>query len=363
MMISVRHTARLHKATVKRILPECHRCCRERAITIRKAVDRNKFLIVSLFFIVYALLGSGCSSLPATSEVLARDSEFIVLRVGNEDANTLAHRYLGDEKLGWLIEDANYPRSIVSGNEIIIPLQNKNPIGFEFEGYQTVPILCYHRFGNKGRRLEVSAKQFEEQLKYLKQHDYRVIHLHELYGFLKGEQALPKRSVILTIDDGHRSIYKIAYPLLKKYNFPATVFVYSDYMNNGGLKTSEIKTMNSSGLISIQPHSKTHSNLALNGAGEGKSAYRKRVRDEVRIPSRKLENTLGKAPRYYAYPFGDTNPQVIDELKANGLLLGLTVQSAANAAFTYPYLLNRSMIFGDRGMDDFVAKLKTFQAR
>jgi peptidoglycan/xylan/chitin deacetylase (PgdA/CDA1 family) len=283
--------------------------------------------------------------------------------VGNEDADSLAHRYLGDEKLGWLIEDANYPRPVTPGNEIIIPLHTNNPIGIELEGYQTVPILCYHRFGNKGGRLEVTAEQFEAQLNYLKQHDYRVIHLHELYDFLKGERGLPKRSVVLTIDDGHRSIYKIAYPLLKKFKFPATVFVYSDYMNNGGLKNGELKKMSASGLISIQPHSKSHSNLAIRTVGESKAAYRNRVRDEVRIPSRKLAKVLGEKPKYYAYPFGDTNSQVIDELKANGLLLGLTVQPAANAAFTYPYLLNRSMIFGDRGMADFVAKLKTFHVR
>lgn len=323
----------------------------------------SKLLIASLFLSLFVLLGAGCSSRPVTTEILARDSEFIVLRVGNEDASELARRYLGDESLGWLIEDANEPRSIASGNEIIIPLRSDNPIGFEFEGYQTVPILCYHRFGNKGGRLEVSAEQFEQQLAYLKQHDYRVIRLDDLYGFLKGERGLPKRSVVLTIDDGHRSIYSIAYPLLKKFNFPATVFVYSDYMNNGGLKTKELKAMNASGLISLQPHSKTHSNLALNGIGESESEYRKRIMDEVRIPNRKLESTLGKAPKYYAYPFGDTNPQVIEELKANGLLLGLTVQPTANAAFNYPYLLNRSMIFGDRGMDDFIAKLKTFQTR
>jgi peptidoglycan/xylan/chitin deacetylase (PgdA/CDA1 family) len=325
-------------------------------------IEQKKFRILCLFLVVSALAVTGCSSQSAKSEVIARDSEFVVLRVGNEDANRLAQRYLGDEKLGWVIEDANHPNSVSYGNEIIIPLKNHNAIGVEFKGYQTVPILCYHRFGEKGGRLELSAKQFEDQLSYLKQHDFRVIHLHDLYEFLKGERRIPKRSVVITIDDGHRSIYKIAFPLLKKYNFPATVFVYSDYLNNGGLKTSELKAMHKSGLISLQPHSKTHSNLAINGAEESRVAYRKRVRDEVRIPIRKLHKAVGESPRYYAYPFGDANSQVINELQENGLLLGLTVRPAANAAFTYPYLLNRSMIFGDRGMDDFITKLKTFEA-
>jgi peptidoglycan/xylan/chitin deacetylase (PgdA/CDA1 family) len=308
------------------------------------------------------LFGAGCSSLSSTSRVLARDGNFVIVRVGNDDAASLAQRYLGDDRLRWMIEDANYPRSIAAGEEIIIPLRHNNPIGFEYEGYQTIPILCYHRFGNKGGRLEISPDLFRKQLRYLKEHGYRVVRLQDLYSFLKGEQPLPKRSVVLTIDDGHRSIFKIAYPLLKEFDFPATVFVYSDYMNNGGLKTRELRTMNESGLISIQPHSKTHSNLAIKKYGEDDSQYQKRVHDEVAIPTRKIKQVLGTTPQFYAYPFGDANSLVIDELEANGLLLGLTVQPSANAAFTYPFLLNRSMIFGDRGMEDFISKLKTFHS-
>ncbi|MES9861284.1 MAG: polysaccharide deacetylase family protein [Candidatus Thiodiazotropha sp. LLP2] len=313
--------------------------------------------------VIYVLLGAACSTSPTSSTVIAKDSDFVVLRVGKDDAPSLARRYLGDKDLAWIIEDANYPDSITAGNEIIIPLKNNNPTGIEFDGYQTVPILCYHRFGEKGGRLEVTPQQFRQQLAYLSENGYRVIHLHELYDFLSGDQVLPKRAVVLTIDDGHRSIFEIAYPMLKEFEFPATVFIYSDYMNNGGLKTKQLLAMKKSGLISIQPHSKTHSNLAVRKVDEGKAEYRKRVRDEVKIPSSKLSAELSAKPRYFAYPFGDTNNQVIDELKANGLLLGLTVRPAANAAYTYPYLLNRSMIFGDRGMDDFISKLITFQSR
>jgi peptidoglycan/xylan/chitin deacetylase (PgdA/CDA1 family) len=333
------------------------------SVQTKHRVQSGKLYVTSLLLVIFILFSAGCSSLATRTKVLAKDRDFVVLRVGSDNASSLAHRYLGDEDLGWVIEDANYPRPIAAGNEIVIPLKNSNPIGIEFNGYQTVPILCYHRFDNSGEQLAVTPKQFREQLTYLRDNGYRVIHLRELYSFLKGEQSLPKRSVVLTIDDGHRSIFKIAYPILKEYEFPATVFIYSDYMNNGGLKTSELKAMKEGGLISIQSHSKTHSNLAVKAINETKKQYKKRVLEEVNAPSMKLKKVLGRAPIFYAYPFGDTNQQVIGELKANGLLLGLTVQPGANAAYTYPYLLSRSMVFGDRGMDDFISKLKTFYSR
>lgn len=315
--------------------------------------------------IICALMVAGCSSpilRSASSQIIAKDRDFIVLHVGNEDARSLARRYLGDEKRYWVIEDANQATPIKAGREIVIPLRTANPTGIEYSGYQTVPILCYHRFGQRSDRMEVTPQQFREQMEYLKNKDYRVIPLKDLLGFLKGERQLPKRAVVLTIDDGHRSIYKEAFPILKEYGYPATVFVYSDYMNNGGLKTSELAAMMKSGLISIQPHSKTHSNLTVRQAGESRSKYQRRVRQEISVPNDRLTRYLGERPRFYAYPFGDSNDLVIEELQANGMQLGLTVQRQPNAAFTYPYLLHRTMIFGDRDMQAFKKSLVTFKA-
>jgi peptidoglycan/xylan/chitin deacetylase (PgdA/CDA1 family) len=315
------------------------------------------------------LLCAGCASdgfyagMRGPSRILARDGEFVVLQVGRDDARSLAKRFLGDAGRYWVIEDANAPRRIVPGQQIIIPLKDRNPGGFWFQGYQTVPILCYHRFGEHGDRLEVSAAQFREQLNYLKENDYRVIPLEHLAGFLRGERSLPKRAVVLTIDDGHRSIYQVAYPMLKEFGYPATLFVYSDYIENGGLRWREIDEMAKSGLISIQAHSKSHGNLALRRQGETEARYLRRLRTEVNVPTDILRRHLGRKVAFYAYPYGDANPQVIQELRANGLHLGLTVQPHANAAFSPPYLLRRTMIFGQRGLQSFKSALETFKTR
>ncbi|MEJ2455384.1 MAG: polysaccharide deacetylase family protein [Candidatus Thiodiazotropha sp.] len=294
---------------------------------------------------------------------MARDDEFVVVQVGGDDARSLAKRFLGDARRYWVIEDANAPRRVAAGEQVIIPLKQRNPSGIDYQGYQTVPILCYHRFGNHGDRLEVTEYQFRDQLNYLKAHDYRVIPMADLLGFLRGEQALPKRAVVLTIDDGHRSIYQVAYPLLKEFGFPATLFVYSDYLNNGGLRWRELEEMVGSGLITVQPHSETHDNLTHRRPNESEVRYRRRLRNEVNRPTALLREHLNQRVDFYAYPYGDANQRVIEELRVNGLKLGLTVQPRGNPAFAYPYLLHRTMIFGNRDMEAFKAALDVYVSR
>ena len=319
--------------------------------------------------ILVCILCVGCASdgyftrIWGPTRVLAKDDEFVVLKVGRDDSRSLAKRFLGDANRYWEIEDANAPRPVAPGQQIIIPLKQRNPSGIDFLGYQTVPILCYHRFGDHSDRMEVSESQFREQLNYLKEHDYRVVPMADLLRYIRGDGSLPKRAVVLTIDDGHRSAYRIAYPLLKEFGFPATLFIYSDYINNGGLRWRELKEMTESGLITVQSHSKTHDNLTLRRRGESESRYRRRLRAEVNEPTALLRRRLGRKVEFYAYPYGDATPRVIQELRVNGLHLGLTVQPHANPAFAYPYLLRRTMIFGHRDMKAFKAALKVYQPR
>ena len=74
--------------------------------------------------------------------------------------------------------------------------------------------------------------------------------------------------MVITIDDGYRSTYEVAFPVLKRHSFPATVFLYSDFVGAGDALTwAQMKEMTQSGLIDIQPHSKSHANLTLKLAG------------------------------------------------------------------------------------------------
>src|SRR5512135_1266930 len=90
------------------------------------------------------------------------------------------------------------------------------------------PILVYHRFGpTVADRMTVRTSVFEAQLQHLEQHGYTVIPLRRLVAHLRGDEpSLPPRSVVITVDDEHRSVYTEALPLLRRHRVPVTLFVY-----------------------------------------------------------------------------------------------------------------------------------------
>ncbi len=300
---------------------------------------------------------------PEPVAVLARDNDFAVVVAGpGDDLDTLAQRYLGDREKRWWIAEFNRIDAVRTGDTVVIPLRAQNPPGVHAAAYQTVPVLTYHRFGNRPSTLTVTPAAFEAQMDYLARHGYRVIPLAQLLGFLEGKAPLPPKSVVITIDDGYRSTYEIAYPVLRRHGFPATVFLYSDFVGApDALTWAQMKEMSASGVIDIQPHSKTHANLTLRTPNESEARYRERVRREIDAPIDVIRERLGMASVAYAFPYGDVNDAIVDALRGKGVRLGLTVTPGGNGFFAPPYMLRRSMVFGQDDLAAFRAKLVTAQ--
>lgn len=317
----------------------------------------------ALLVLILAVTACGTQKLHKT-QILGQNEHYLVLVAGkDETARSLAATFLGDPQQGWRIEDATGGMPVKAGQQVVIPLASPNPTGVFVDGYQTIPILSYHRFGAGKGKLSVAKRQFDEQMGYLKRNGYRVISLKQAIAFLQGEAAIPRRSVVLTIDDGYRSVYHIAYPVLKKYQFPATIFIYSDYIGKGGLNWRQMVEMEASGLISFQAHSKTHDNLTVRLASENLDDYKQRLKDEVRIPTELLKKRLNSPMLTFAYPFGAVNRPLVDELRRNGYEVGVTVDRGANPFFTYPYALRRTMIYEKDGMPEFKKTLQVFEPR
>ena len=325
--------------------------------------------------IVAAIVLAGCAETPqrppvepepaTTSQeglVLARDESFAIVVVGSgEDLSTLAQHYLGDRSKRWWISEFNNIDKVQPGQTVVIPLKWTNPTGVHANGFLTIPILCYHRFGPKPSQLAVTPAAFEAQMDYLARNGYHVIPLSRLTGFLERGEPIPRNSVVLTIDDGYRSTYEVAFPILRKYGFHATVFLYSDFVGApDALTWPQMKEMESSGLVSIQPHSKTHANLTLRLPGESDAKYRDRMRAEVDSPIRLIQDRLAVASSAYAFPYGDVNDTVVDLLKRQGVHIGVTVTPGGNGFFAYPFMLRRSMVFGGDSIEVFKSKLATF---
>lgn len=321
--------------------------------------------------VLLALLLGACGSpapqpvKPAVKQVgpvLAQDRDFVLMQAQQGDElGALAERYYGDARRAWQIAEFNQLGKLQPGQVIAIPLRPRNAIGVYPDGYQTVPVLCYHRFGTARGKLVVSPAAFEGQMAFLARNGYQVITMAQLQGFLQGSEGVPRKAVVLTIDDGYRSTYEIAYPILKKYGFPATVFLYSDFVGAADALTwSQMQEMQASGVIEIQPHSKTHGNLATRQPRESDSQYKERLRTEVDTPITVIRNRLAVNPQTYAFPYGDTNELVSDLLSRQAIRLGFTVTPGGNGFFAYRFMLRRTMVFGEDDIGDFKAKLAVF---
>ena len=305
---------------------------------------------------------------PAEGVVIGRAERLLVYvpREGDTLAG-IAARFLGGPERGWQIAEVNGDiAKPVAGRPLVVPLAMPNPLGVSSEGVQTIPVLCYHRLGGAKSKMVVSAAQFESQLEWLARNDWHVVSLADLAEFLAGRKVLPQRSVAITFDDGYESVYRHAYPLLKRYGYPATMFIYTDFIGSrDAMSWPQMDEMLRSGLIDIQSHSKSHRNLTERGAEEPEARYRATVESELRTPRTVIERSLatqGHKVRHMAYPYGDANETVLEAMPRGGYELGLTVQPGGNPFFASPLLLKRVMIFGDHDLDDFKARLTWRQA-
>jgi peptidoglycan/xylan/chitin deacetylase (PgdA/CDA1 family) len=325
-----------------------------------------------LFSCVMALL-SGCST-PSTNPtvaaptpsaasnegVLARNDRWLLYLPQAQDSYaSIAARFLGSGQRDWEVAEANAGAKPRPGYPTIVPLKPTNPTGVKRDRYQTIPILCYHRVGNSTNRMTVSSAAFAEQLDWLDANGYHVLRLQDVAAFLDGKQALPAKSVVLTFDDGYESYYRYAYPLLKKHGFPATVFLYTDFVGAGDALTwPQMQEMTATGLIDIQAHSKTHANLINRLRDESEAAYRQRLDTEARVPREQIERRLKLPVKQFAYPYGDANEIVLDVLARNNYRLGVTVTPGGTPFYAQPLMLRRTMIYGNHDLEACKARLQ-----
>jgi peptidoglycan/xylan/chitin deacetylase (PgdA/CDA1 family) len=293
--------------------------------------------------------------------VLGRNERFVVYQAGTGDTlRSIAARFLGDESREWALRAANDGAEAEPGRPLVVPLRPPNPGGVEPDRYQTVPILCYHRFGTTPAKMVVTPANFALQLAWLADNGYHVVPLAQLAGWLAGRDALPPKAVVITIDDGYESVWKYAVPLLREHGFPATLFVYPDFVGAGGaLSWPQLQELAASGLVDVQSHSKSHRDLIERAADETDARYRLAIEAEVRVPHDVIEKRLQVPQRIYAYPYGDANDVVLAALARQHYELGVTVNPGGNPFWAQPLLLRRTMIFGDFDLAAFKARLTT----
>ncbi len=297
---------------------------------------------------------------PASSAHARVFPDFVaVIAQPGDTLSSLAARYLKNPTLDWQIAESNGISTLKPGQAVIIPRKPLDPVGVTPAGYQTVPVLVYHKFSrHTSDRMTVREDAFEEQMAFLKRNGYRVITLDDLFDFLDRKRPIPRKSVVITFDDGWGSMYEIAYPILRKYGYPATLFVYTDLIHSSSatLDWSKIREMARNG-IDIQCHSKTHRSLGKMEDEETLQAYFEAVKAELVESARVIKRQLNKDVKYLAYPFGDTNSLVIKMAEKLGFRGAVTVVRAGNPFFADNFRVGRSMIYGSFDLKDFQSNL------
>jgi peptidoglycan/xylan/chitin deacetylase (PgdA/CDA1 family) len=320
--------------------------------------------ILCMLFVV--LLFQGCAATPSRVMHLPLPEgapRFIPVIVQFGDTlPSLAAKYLGGADKSWIIADFNDVTDIRPGQELIIPLEPFAKARLSRKGYQTVPVLTYHNFSEtKQDVMMVRRSDFDAQMQFLKDNDYTPITLDELFDFLLYRKEIPEKAVVITFDDGWRGVYDIAYPILKKYGFPATLFVYTDLIN-GNRKTLDwdlVAELDKGGL-DVQCHTKSHRNLNRVLENESFQQYATEIEREIIECTETVKKKLHKKVKYLAYPYGETNKLVIAFLEKNGYQGAFTVKRDSNPFFMDRYALNRSMIYGDFSLETFKKNLESY---
>ncbi|OFI05511.1 poly-beta-1,6-N-acetyl-D-glucosamine N-deacetylase precursor [Clostridium acetireducens DSM 10703] len=216
---------------------------------------------------------------------------------------------------------------------------------------KSIPVIMYHSIDNKeDSELRVSTNKFLEQMTYLKENNYTTLTLDELYEFFINNKPVPKKSLVITFDDGYRDNYENAYPILKKFDFHAIIFVVTSTIDNdvNCLTSNQIKEMKFNG-IDIQSHTLKHDNLYELTYNEQLETLKKSKND--------LEKMLNNKVKYLAYPYGMWNDNTIKALKECDYIMAFTTNSGWANKDNGLYKLNRVYINGNADLNEFKRRI------
>ena len=347
---------------------------RRKRIKQARAAGRIAALLVALLCLWLTpegasgfLPGSGKDQSPLIKEeggALFQAETVAVYVVKKGDRLTdLARRFYGDPDKVWMIVETNELVALEPGQVLVIPLRPVNPGGLFADGYQVVSVLTYHHFSEQcANTLCMPVDEFARQMAFLQKEGYRAVNMKELLEFIDYQEPLPRKAVAITIDDGYRSVYDLAYPILKKHNFTATLFIYTDFIDNSpnALTWDQLRELAQAG-FEVESHTITHADLTLKRKGESQAKYLQRIEQELRVPRELIRMHLGQNPVWLAYPYGRWNNLVVSMAVDAGYKGGVTVTRGVTPFFANPFMVGRNQVMNPLTGDSFEQLVKFFR--
>jgi peptidoglycan/xylan/chitin deacetylase (PgdA/CDA1 family) len=210
------------------------------------------------------------------------------------------------------------------------------------------PILVYHRFGAVvADSMTVRTAAFEQQLQLMRQLGYTVISLRALVDHLRGEAPpLPDRSVVITVDDGHRSVYTEMMPVLLRHKIRVTLFVYPSAISRAAyaMTWEQLQTLVATGLVDVGSHTYWHPNFAKEKRRLSQIAYGHFVDDQLRKSRERLESRLGMKVDMLSWPFGIYDDDLMARAAGAGYVAAVTLDRRHATAADHIMALPRYLV-------------------
>ena len=226
-------------------------------------------------------------------------------------------------------------------------------------------VFMYHRFGETTHpSTNITMEQFGFQLDYLQKNNYNVWPFSKIIRYISEKKPLPPKTVALTIDDAYISTYTKAYPILKKKNFPFTVILSTNPVDNRSsfyMSWDQMREMKKNG-AEFANHSLTHE-FRLQREDESGQEWKERMTYEIQKAQSRLQEELGEDtnenPRIFSYPFGEYDRKTTELLKELGYA-GVTQTSGPIGEDSDIQRINRfPMAEAFASPEGFITKLNT----
>lgn len=183
-----------------------------------------------------------------------------------------------------------------------------------------LPILVYHIVrpwyptdSLAVKNIAQTPEVFDAEMKYLGDAGYHIVSLGDLENFFRDGTPLPIHPIVISFDDGWSDQYTYAFPILEKYHYTATFFVFTNPIGTKGFITwDELRAMQGAGMT-IGSHSRSHPYLT-------RITDPKKLLNEIGGSKQVLEKQLGITIKEFAYPFGQYNASILAAVEQAGYL-------------------------------------------
>ncbi|GAA5495709.1 hypothetical protein Rhal01_01888 [Rubritalea halochordaticola] len=246
---------------------------------------------------------------------------------------------------------AETPATPSSAPATASPETSDPAVSDETEDATRISVLGYHEFSatEKATEMRIPTAKFRLQMQAIKDLGLNVITLEDFIAWKQGKKTLPDRSILITIDDGWKSVYTDAYPILKEFEFPFTLFLYKNYVDGGGkaLTSKMITEMQKHG-ASVGSHSTSHPypSTVRKAQRKGPEEYQKFLNAEMGDSKKFLEAKFGSPIITYAYPGGFHTPEMFDTAEMVGYKHLFTVKPGKVKQDTNNMEIPRYIILG-----------------